>query len=92
MNKLELISSITELSGLTKVEVGKALDAFVKTIENALQKDEDVRLIGFGTFSAQMRAETTARNLKTGEKMTVPARRVPKFKAGKTLKDSVAGN
>ena len=91
MNKLDFISEIAELSGITKADAEKALDAFVKTVENALSSGEEVRLIGFGTFSAQMRPEMAARNLKTGEKMTIPARKIPKFKAGKLLKDAVAG-
>jgi len=91
MNKLDLISSIAELAGLTKVDAEKALDAFVKTVETALSSGEEVRLIGFGTFSAQMRAEMVGRNPKTGEEKVVPARKIPKFKAGLTLRDAVWG-
>ena len=91
MNKSELIGSIAELSGLTKVDSEKALTAFIKTVENALKNGDEIRLIGFGTFLAQQKRESTARNIKTGEKITVAAKRVPKFKAGQTLKDAVSG-
>lgn len=91
MNKSELIGSIAELSGLTKIDAEKALMAFIKTVENALKNGDEIRLIGFGTFLAQQKRESTARNIKTGEKITVAAKRVPKFKAGQTLKDTVSG-
>ena len=91
MNKSELIGSIAELSGLTKIDAEKALMAFIKTVENALKNGDEIRLIGFGTFLAQQKRESTARNIKTGEKITVAAKRVPKFKAGQTLKDAVSG-
>lgn len=90
MNKSDLISSIAELSGLTKVDSEKALSAFIETVEKALKEGDEIRLIGFGTFLTQQKPESIARNIRTGEKIMVPARQVPKFKPGQNLKDAVA--
>jgi DNA-binding protein HU-beta len=91
MNKIELVSGIAEESGLKKVEAEKALDAFVKVVEKALSKSEEIRLVGFGTFSVSRRAATEGRNPKTGAPIAIPARNVPKFKPGKQLRDVVCG-
>ncbi len=90
MNKVELVAEIAEISGLKKVEAEKALDAFMQAVNAALAKGEEVRLIGFGTFAVSKRAATEGRNPKTGEAIRIPERLVPKFRAGKQLKDSVA--
>ena len=91
MNKQAIIEVVqTELEG-TKVQAEKAVDAVFKAITDSLVKGEDASIAGFGIFSAKMRAARTARNPRTGEPIDVPAMRVPKFRASKTLKDSVRG-
>ncbi len=90
MNRVDLISSIAELSGLKKVEAEKALNAFIETVTTELSKGEEIRLIGFGTFKVMHRAESEGRNMKTKEPMTIAARNIPKFKPGKQLKEAVA--
>ncbi len=89
MNKSELISAIAEESGLTKADAGRALDATIQSVSNALQGGDSVSLIGFGTFSVKERSARTGRNPQTGEAIQIKASKIPSFKAGKTLKDSV---
>ncbi len=89
MNKQELVSSVSNASGLTKSDAEKAVDATFASISTSLQKGEAVRLVGFGTFDVAQRAESEGRNPRTGEKITIPARRMPKFRPGKQLKDSM---
>jgi len=89
MNKSELIDSIASASGLTKNDSAKALDAFISSVSSALKSGNDVRLVGFGTFATSKRAATTAINPRTRQTVKVPARKVAKFKAGKTLQDVV---
>ena len=89
VNKNELISSIASEAGLTKADAGKALDAFVSSITTALKGGDEVRLVGFGTFSVAKRAATTGRNPQTGETIKIKARKQAKFKAGKTLQEAV---
>ena len=89
MNKQELIASMAEKAGLTRAQAQAALDAFVETVVEELKKDGEVRLVGFGTFSAPVRPERKVRIPTTGEMKMLPAMRVPKFKPGKGLKDAV---
>ena len=89
MNKNELISSIASSTGLTKTDSAKALDAFLNSVTTSLKKGNDVRLVGFGTFSVAKRAATTGRNPRTGATIKIPARKQAKFKAGKALQTSV---
>ncbi len=89
MNKQELIGQVAEASGLAKGDAVKAVEAVFETISNALKKGDEVRLVGFGTFSVSKRKASTGRNPRTGEPMTIKASTQPKFKAGKGLKDSV---
>ncbi len=89
MNKSELVSSIAETAGLTKADAAKALDATVAAITGAMSKGDSVAIIGFGTFKVSDRAARTGRNPQTGAEMQIPAAKVPKFTAGKALKDSV---
>ena len=89
MNKNELINAMSEHSGLTKADCLKALNAFVESVQHALSKDDDVRLIGHGTYSVLKRKATKARNPRTGQEIDVPATNVPKFKPGKEFKDAV---
>lgn len=89
MNKSELIDAVAEHSGLSKADTTKAVNSFVETITNAMQRGDDVVLVGFGTFSVKDRAARTGRNPKTGETLQIAASKVPSFKAGKGLKDAV---
>lgn len=89
MNKQELISTVADLSGLGKGDAGKAVDAVFEAITNSLKKGDEVRLVGFGTFSTSKRKASTGRNPRTGEEMKIPASTQAKFKAGKGLKDAV---
>ena len=89
MNKSELIDAMAKSAGLTKKDTEAALKAFVENVSIALEKGDDVSLIGFGTFSVGDRGERKGRNPKTGETITIAASKSPKFKAGKALKDKV---
>ncbi len=89
MNKQELIGEVADASGLSKGDASKAVEAVFGAISAALTKGDEVRLVGFGTFSVSKRKASTGRNPRTGEPMTIKASSQPKFKAGKVLKDSV---
>jgi DNA-binding protein HU-beta len=89
MNKSELVSAIAEKAGLTKAQAAAALDATVGAVTTALSKGDQVAIIGFGTFKVGERAARTGRNPQTGAEMKIPAAKVPKFSAGKALKDAV---
>lgn len=89
MNKSELISAIATESGLTKADSKKALDAFMASVKQALQQGDKVSLVGFGTFSVAERAARTGVNPSTKKKITIPAKKVAKFKAGAELLDAV---
>ena len=91
MKKSELIDAIASQAELTKVEASRALDAFMNSITAALQDQQQVALLGFGTFSVKERASRIGRNPKTGEAITINAAKLPNFKAGKALKDAIAG-
>ncbi|RMF16124.1 MAG: HU family DNA-binding protein [Alphaproteobacteria bacterium] len=91
MNKNDLISKVAESTGLSKADATKAVDAVLAGIADALKGGDEVRLVGFGTFSVAQRAATTGRNPRTGETIQIPASKQPKFKAGKALKDAVNG-
>lgn len=85
MNKTELIAKIAEGSGLSKVDAKKALEATLEAITTALKADDKVALIGFGTFSTNERPERQGINPATKETITIPAKKVVKFKAGADL-------
>ncbi|MAY36977.1 DNA-binding protein HU-beta [Litorivivens lipolytica] len=89
MNKSELIDAIAASADLPKAAAGRALDAVVDSITDALKKDDSVSLVGFGTFSVKERAARTGRNPQTGEPINIAAAKIPSFKAGKALKDAV---
>ncbi|MDO4251062.1 MAG: HU family DNA-binding protein [Moraxella sp.] len=89
MNKSELIDAIAEQSGLTKADSTKALNAFIESVTDAMKRNDDVVLVGFGTFSVRERAARTGRNPKTKEAIQIPASKAVGFKAGKGLKDAV---
>jgi DNA-binding protein HU-beta len=90
VNKQDLVSAIADLSGFSKTDANKALNSVIEAITNSLEAGEVVRLVGFGTFSVQERAESTGRNPRTSEQITIPAARLPKFKAGQGLRDRLA--
>ena len=89
MNKNELITHVADTSGLTKNDASGAVEAVFDAITDTLKKGDEVRLVGFGTFSVAKRKASTGRNPRTGEPMEIKASNQPKFKAGKGLKDSV---
>ena len=89
MTKADLVNSIAEKAGLSKADAEKALKAFTDAVTEALKAGEKVSLVGFGTFSVGSRAARTGQNPQTGAKINIPAAKVPKFKAGKALKDSI---
>jgi len=89
VNKQELIENIAASADITKAAAGRALDSMIDSITDALKKGESVVLVGFGTFTVRNRAARTGRNPQTGQEIQISAARVPAFKAGKALKDSV---
>jgi DNA-binding protein HU-beta len=89
MNKNDLIAAVSETSDLSKADATKAVDGVFETISNTLKGGDEVRLVGFGTFSVAHRKQSKGRNPRTGEEITIPASNQPKFKAGKGLKDAV---
>ncbi|MGB9715527.1 MAG: HU family DNA-binding protein [Thermodesulfovibrionales bacterium] len=89
MTKTELIDKISSGAGLTKTDAEKALNATLNAIKGALKKGQRVALVGFGTFSVAKRKARKGRNPKTGEELKIPATKVPKFTAGKALKEAV---
>jgi DNA-binding protein HU-beta len=89
VNKNDLIASVADTAGISKADATKAVDAVLSSIAKSLKKGDEVRLVGFGTFTVARRAATEGRNPRTGEKIKIPASRQPKFKAGKALKDAV---
>jgi len=89
MNKNDLISAVAESSGLSKSDSAGAVESVFDAITKALSSGDEVRLVGFGTFSVAKRKASTGRNPRTGEPMTIKASTQPKFKAGKGLKDAV---
>lgn len=89
MNKSELIDAVAASADLSKAAAGRAIDAVVGAITKALKKSDDVVLVGFGTFTVRKRAARAGRNPRTGEAITIKAAKVPSFRAGKALKESV---
>ncbi|MDC0575924.1 HU family DNA-binding protein [Nitrosomonadaceae bacterium] len=89
MNKSELIEAVAKTAGISKATAGDALDATLSSIKVALKKEQSVTLVGFGTFKVGKRAARTGRNPRTGEAIKIKAAKVPKFSAGKALKDAV---
>lgn len=89
MNKAELVSSVAEKTNLTKKDAEKALSAMLESIEEALSAGDKVQLVGFGTFETRERAARKGRNPQTGEEIDIAATKVPVFKAGKQLRESV---
>ena len=90
MNKTELIAAVAEMTDLSKKDADASVSAVLGAITDALKAGDKIQLVGFGTFEVRNRAAKQGRNPRTGETMTVPASKVPAFKAGKALKDAVA--
>lgn len=89
MTKAELIDKISASAGLSKADASKALDSALNAIKASLKKGQKVTLVGFGTFSVVKRKSRKGRNPRTGDVITIPASKTPKFTAGKALKDAV---
>ncbi|CAO5675182.1 MAG: DNA-binding protein HRL53 [Holosporales bacterium] len=92
MNKSELVDAIAKATDMKKVDIEPVVDALFDAIVNALKNKEEVRILGFGTFSTVLTKATTARNPRTGEKIDVPAKNKIKFRPGKQATDAVEGN
>jgi DNA-binding protein HU-beta len=96
VNKNEFIAAVAENKGLAKLDLSKSavsavVDAVLATVEGALKKGDEVRLVGFGNFYVSKRAAAKGRNPRTGEVINIKASKLPKFRAGKQLKDQVNG-
>ena len=89
MNKAEIIDNVAKSADISKAAAGRALDSTVGAIKTALKKGGMVTLVGFGTFYVGKRAARTGRNPRTGAAIKIKAAKVPKFRAGKALKDAV---
>ena len=89
VNKLELVNAVADKAELTKRDAERAVNAVVESIEEALKAGDRVSLVGFGTFEVRDRKPRVGRNPQTGQEIRIPAGKVPSFKAGKGLKESV---
>lgn len=89
MNKNDLIDRVAEKVGMSKTMTGKAVEAFLDAITGSLKSGTEVRLVGFGTFTVSRRKASEGRNPRTGEKIQIPASKVPKFRAGQGLRAAV---
>ncbi|WP_298509832.1 HU family DNA-binding protein [uncultured Ruminobacter sp.] len=89
MNKTQLVEKIAERANITKKKADEALKAFESVVTETLGNDETITLVGFGTFEASERKSREGRNPRTGEVVKIDARKVPKFRPGKALKDAL---
>ena len=89
MNKNDLVAAVASNTGLSKADSTRAVDEVFDVITKSLKQGDEVRLVGFGTFVVSKRAATQGRNPRTGEAIQIPASKLPKFRAGKGLKDAV---
>ena len=92
MTKQEFIDEVARDSGLAKAEATKAVDSFINVVEGALKRGSEVNFTGFGKFSVSERGARQGVNPQTGEKIQIPASKVPKFSAGSGLKNAVKGS
>lgn len=90
MTKANLITEISEITGLSKADSTRALDGMLQSIQTELKKGNDVSVTGFGTFSVAQREARDGRNPRTGETLKIPAKKHTKFRAGKTLREAIA--
>ena len=89
MNKAELVEAISKVTGATKADTERTLDAFVDVVSKNIKKKDGVKLVGFGTFAVSHRKARVGRNPQTGEEIQIPARKVPVFRPGKELREQV---
>lgn len=89
MNKAQLIKTISTETGLTKAECTRVINAFIKTVENSIKKNDDVSLVGFGSFCVRKMGIRVGRDFKTKKSISIPPRKSVRFKPGKALKDAV---
>lgn len=89
MNKAELVEAVTKNTKWTKAQVERVLDSTLETIKKSVKKGNDVKLVGFGTFTKAKRKSRKGRNPQTGRTITIPACSYPKFKAGREFKNIV---
>lgn len=89
MTKTELVDKIASGAGLSKADSARAFDATLDAVKAALKKGQKVTIVGFGTFSVTKRKARKGRNPRTGQVISIPAAKTPKFTAGKALKDAV---
>ncbi|HVH73850.1 MAG TPA: HU family DNA-binding protein [Stellaceae bacterium] len=89
MNRNELVDAVASRTDLKKTEAGRAVDAVFESIEGALKKGDEVRLVGFGTFTVAHRAASEGRNPRTGQKIKIAASKQAKFRPGKGLRESL---
>ena len=89
MNKTDLVGQVAGITGMTKKDVEKVVNAFFGAVEETLKDGGKVQLVGFGTFEVRDRQSRKGRNPQTGQEIDIPATKVPAFKAGKSLKDAV---
>ena len=87
MNRAELVTAMAEKAGVSKKDADNILKAFIDTVEDAVNANDKVQLVGFGTFESRERAAREGKNPRTGEKITIAASKVPAFKVGKAFKD-----
>lgn len=89
MNKTELVAAIADKAGISKKDADKAVAAFIEAVTETLKSGDKLQLVGFGSFEVRERPERTGRNPQTKETITIPASKVPAFKAGAALKTAV---
>lgn len=89
MNKTELIAAVAEKTGMSKKDADAAVSAVIDTIVAEVAKEEKVQIVGFGTFEVRSRSERQGRDPRTNSPITIPASKVPAFKAGKAFKDAM---
>jgi DNA-binding protein HU-beta len=91
MNKSEFVAAVAESAQMSKAEAERSVEAFINTVSAQLKNGGEVRLVGFGTFEVRNRDASEGRNPRTGETIKIKASKLPRFKAGKALKDEVNG-
>ena len=90
MNKAQLIEKLAHKTNMTKVQTESLMDAYFEIIQKTVSKGEEVKIVGFGTFSVAHRGARKGRNPKTGQSVEIPRSKVPRFKAGKEFKDALS--
>ncbi|MDY0301788.1 MAG: HU family DNA-binding protein [Trichlorobacter sp.] len=89
MTKADFVAAVAEKAGLKKTDAANAVASFIEVVTEALKNNDEICLVGFGTFSTVKREARTGQNPQTGEKINIPASIAPKFKPGKALKEAV---